>query len=424
MSTKVLIVDEAAGTSALFARILRSLDCTIYEALDAGKAVEVLDKTGINLAVIAAEMSFLSGLDLLQALRASEKYANLPVVITTGGTDESTVMELLKLGIVDCLTKPFDIAALKQRFERVLKTVAMAGSQPAMVAAATPGATGSALIADQNPEFRHLVSSVLMANYTTMQVESGLEALRACQLRRFSLLVMGVDTGLLAPPLLARRLRRQPTLDDMRIVLVAPKDACREVVDPSVFDAILTRTFVPEEFAQQFQQLFARSHTGVSGTIDDVRRTVVSATEQALGMMAKTEVALVADDAVTLPAGTLEAFVVMTLQMERAAVRMALRCDAASATRIAARMMGAADADVAPEDGLSALGEMVNVIAGRVKSQITSEGGTMSFTLPEMAAVDPDTAIPAAEATLRFASPDHELALSLYLSIAGARHDS
>lgn len=418
MPTQALIVDQASGVRSLFARVLRSLNCVTHEAADGGEAVEVLQSTDINLAVIEAEAGLLSGIDLLRVLRESEPCANLPVVIVTTGADRDTVTEMVKLGAADCLTKPFDVELIKTRLQRLIKSISAAGALPTTPSSG-PGTSGSALIVDKNPEFRHFVANCLMATRPPRWRAASTPCAPArCASSR--VLVMGSDTGLLTPRLLARRLRRQSSLGDMRVVLVAPKGAAKELADPTAFDAIMHRTFVPEEFAQQFRQLFARSQSGEAGVIDIVRATVISATEQALGMMAGTDVALVSGDDGS-PVGTLEASVVMSLQMERAAIRMALVSETGAATRIAARMVGVGDEDVSPEDGLSALGEVLNVIAGRVKSQISADGGTMAFTIPSLRTVTPDEEVAGAPVTLRFASADGALRLAVRLTVADAR---
>jgi two-component system chemotaxis response regulator CheY len=415
MATKALIVDEATGVRTLFARILRSLACVTIEASDGGQAVEALEQEEIDLAILALDTPVVSGLELLQALRTSERYQGIPVVMITDGADQATVAEVVRLGASDCLTKPFEVEVLRAHLQRTVRNVsAMASHQAAPPTSSS--ASGTALIVDQNAEFRHFVANVLMNNYATLQAENGLEALRLCEVRRPTVLVLGDNTGLLAPRLVARRLRRNSALDDMRIVLVAPKDGARDVVDPNAFDAVLTRTFVPAEFAQQFQQVFARCETGEGGVIADVRKTVVSATEQALGMMASTDMTL-ADDDGSLPPAALEAFTVMKLQMERVLVRLTLRCDEATARRLAARMMGAEEGDVSAEDGLSGLGEMVNVIAGRVKSAVTGEGGSMSFSLPELHPVAADAPPPQADVTLPFVSAGKDVALGVFLTL-------
>lgn len=254
--TQALIVDQASGVRSLFARVLRSLNCVTHEAADGGEAVEVLQSTDIDLAVVEAEAGLLSGIDLLHVIRGSEPYAHLPVVIVTMGADRDTVTEMVKLGAADCLTKPLDVELIKMRLQRIVKSISAAGALQT-IPSAEPGAAGSALIVDRNPDFRNFVAACLTATYATTQMETGLDALRACQVRKFSVLVLGTDTGLLSPRLLARRLRRQTSLGDMRIVLVAPKDGVQDVSDPAPFDAIVARTFVPEEFAEQFRRLMA-----------------------------------------------------------------------------------------------------------------------------------------------------------------------
>lgn len=428
MPTQALIVEQASGVRSLFARVLRSLDCVTHEATDGGEAVEILQSTDIDLAVIEAEAGLLSGIDLLRVLRESEPYANLPVVIVTTGADRDTVTEIVKLGAADCLTKPFDVELIKARLQRIIKSFSAAGTLHTLPSSGA-GASGSALIVEKNPEFRHFVANCLMATYATTQMETGLDALRACQVRKFTILVMGTDTGLLTPRLLTRRLRRQTSLGDMRIVLVAPKGTAGEPADPSVFDAIMHRTFVPDEFMQQFHQLFARSQSGEAGVIDTVRATVISATEQALGMMAGTEVALAEAQADALDwhgwvrRVPLEASVNMTLQMERVTIRMVLVGESDGARHIAARMVGVPAEDVSAEDGLSALGEVLNVIAGRVKSQISADGGAMSFTIPSLRTIPPDEEAPDGPLTLRFVSPDRSLRFAICLSLVEARDE-
>src|SRR5688572_25148914 len=108
MATRALILDEATGVRTLFSRILRSLDCVTVEALDGGEAMDALEHGEFDLAILDINASMLSGIDLLQAVRTSERYASMPVVLITDGADQSTVTEIVKLGASDCLTKPFE----------------------------------------------------------------------------------------------------------------------------------------------------------------------------------------------------------------------------------------------------------------------------------------------------------------------------
>lgn len=420
MAIQTLIVDQASGVRSLFARVLRSLGCSTHEATDGGEAVEALQSTTIDLAVIEAEAALLSGVDLLRIIRESDTYANLPVVIVTAGTDQASLSEMVKLGAADCLTKPFDVELIKTRLQRIIKSISAAGTLHTM-SGSDSGAQGSALIVDGDAEFRQFVATSVGATYVTTQMESGLEALRACQIRKFSVLVMGTNTGLLSPRLLARRLRRQATLENMRIVL-APLGSA-EVGDQSAFDAVVPCTFVPEEFAQQFSQALARPRPGDAGPIDFVRATVVSATQQALGMMAGVDVALL-EGSDRPAADALEASVVMTVENERAAIRMALVTEGTAAGQTASRMAGDTGVEVSTEDGLSALGKVLSVIAGRVQSQIGSEGRSMTVSTPSLRTRPPDVEADGMPLMLRFATVDGSLQFAVCLAITTAREGS
>jgi two-component system chemotaxis response regulator CheY len=418
MPTKVLIVDEAAGVRTMLARILRSLDCETVEAFDGGAALEMLEKGEFHAAIFDMDTPLLSGLELLQAVRTSSRYSMLPVVMITDGADHNTVAEAVRHGASECLTRPFNREKIRTRLQRIIK-VAPQLSGASKATAAGGDELPSALIVDRNADFRHFVANVLMSSYSTMQAEDGVQALRICGLRRQSVLVLGDDTGIMGPHVLARRLKKSPALADMRIVLVAPKEAAGDVIDASAFDAILTRTFVPAEFAQQFEQIVGKVATAPGRTvnvIDDVRENAVSATEQVLGMMASATVALVDEGRAPLPPSELEAFTVMTLQTHGADVRFALSCDLLTAKRLGAQMTGLAESEVGAEDAQSGLSEIVNVICGRLKAAVTRAGESVSYTIPETRSIDPAAPPVATDVTLEFASNDQKLALRVLLT--------
>ncbi len=415
MAIQALIVDQTSGVRSLFARVLRSVGCSTHEAADGGEAVEVLQSASIDIAVVEAEAALLSGLDLLRLVRDSDVYSHLPVVIVTAGTDQATLSEMVKLGAADCLTKPFDVELVKTRLQRIIKSISAAGSLHA-TAGVESRLSGSALIVDADTELRHFIAGCLADTYATTQMESALEALRACQVRAFSVLVMGTQTGLLTPRLLARRLRRQVALESMRLVLAPPVGY--DVRDSSAFDAVVPCTFVQEEFTQQFRQLVQRSRPGDTGA-DSVRANVVSATEQALGMMAGVDVALLDTDDRT-PLGALEASVVIVSEERQTAIRMAVRSDGGVASRLAAQMAGEPDANISPEQGLAKLAEVLTVIASRVRSQMGTDSASITVTAAETRLVPPDAAIEGTPVTLRFASKDGQVRFAVCLTITSA----
>jgi putative two-component system response regulator len=65
-------------------------------------------------------MPYLSGLDILAALRRNEQYEDLPVIILTAASDQQTKLEALRLGATDFLQKPVEAAELQARMRNVL----------------------------------------------------------------------------------------------------------------------------------------------------------------------------------------------------------------------------------------------------------------------------------------------------------------
>lgn len=402
MPIRALIVDQASAVRSLFARVLRAVGCETHEAADGGEAIEVLESTAIDLAVIEAESALLSGVDLLQVIRDSEAYANLPVVIVTGGTDQTTLAEIVRLGAADCLTKPFDVELVRMRLQRIIKSISAAGAVLS-VPSTTAGAAGSALIVDGDASVRQFVAGCLASTYATTQMETGLDALRACQVRKFSVLVTGPDTGLLSPRLLARRLRRQATLEDMRIVLLTPSP--QSVSDPGAFDVILPRTIAPEAFTRRIQQLLApQTASSHDAVVETVRGALVAATQDTIGMMAGADVSLIEND---LPAGSgLEASIALASAADAEAIALDLVCDGDEAGRTALRLAGRPDADASPELALAALGEVVNMIASRVQSELASQGLSLVAGTPQLRTRDLARETDDRRIALGFASAD------------------
>jgi CheY-like chemotaxis protein len=424
MSTKILIVDEAESVRAFFSDILRSLDCVTVEASNGGDGLRMLEDDDFDAAIFDVDARQLGGIELLQVVRSSNRYSMLPVMLITDGADQNTVREAIRHGASECLTRPFDARRVRSRLEGLIKIAPRSSRASAAAPSSGPGTMPSALIVDRNAELRHFIASVLTSTYSTTQAEDGLKALRICGLRPQSVLVVGDHIGNMGPHVLARRLKRIPSLADMRVMLMTRK-AAADIVDPKAFDAILTQTFVAAEFTEQFQQALDGSAAGAGlddvceSVVNDVRENVVSATEQVLGMMASAAVALLDERSPSLPPPELEASTVMSLPT-RGAVRLALRCDLRTAGRLGAEMTGLEESEIAGDELESGLREMVNVIGGRVKAAVTRAGQSASYTIPESSAIDPSSPQPATDVTLQFASRDQKVALRVLLAAVDA----
>jgi len=99
---KVLVADDHEAIRAALKRLIaRQFDCTIIEAADGLEALDAVARYNPTFALIDVDMPYVSGLEVLQSLRASPQYASMPVTIISGQNDEATVREMIRLGITD-----------------------------------------------------------------------------------------------------------------------------------------------------------------------------------------------------------------------------------------------------------------------------------------------------------------------------------
>ncbi len=117
---RVMIVDDDAETIRLMQQQLGALYDVI--AFDSGEsALEALGRTMDakrlpQLILLDISMTGMDGYEVLNRLKANERYKMIPVVFLTGMTDETSECRGLEMDVVDYLKKP---VASKVLFARV-----------------------------------------------------------------------------------------------------------------------------------------------------------------------------------------------------------------------------------------------------------------------------------------------------------------
>jgi DNA-binding response OmpR family regulator/CheY-specific phosphatase CheX len=415
---KVLICDDDSATRFALKRVLLRFDCSVVEAADGMAALDILCRTPVAFVMLDIHMPVLSGVEVLQAIRSSPQHANLPVVVISAVTDQLTVAELIRLGVDDFLTKPLKAEKVAARITSMIESVgARRAAAPRAIAGPLDGSR-PLVIVDGDPEFRHFVGNLLSARCPVIEAESGLDALQICLASAPGAVLLGRNIGLLAPDLLARKVRAIPHCEETRIVAVLPKGEALPVSHVLMFDAVMTRTFVSESFETQFEELFVRASPlrAILGAFPLVQPNLVSAAEQVLGMMARTDVSVVAERAEPPSPGEVVAVVTVNLYSENSALDVELRCSAEHARRLAARLLDVPESDVTNDDGLSAAGEVLNIITGRIHKAIVEQGANARFTLPQMFEDNGAEQFRQPDLSLRFETPEKDLSFLVCLS--------
>ena len=104
---RVLVVDDEASIRDLLAKTLALAEYDVDVAPDGRSALERMRMYPYDLLIADLKMP---GMDGLAVIREAKRYkADLPVIIITGFSTESSAIEAVNIGVAGYLTKPFRV---------------------------------------------------------------------------------------------------------------------------------------------------------------------------------------------------------------------------------------------------------------------------------------------------------------------------
>jgi signal transduction histidine kinase/CheY-like chemotaxis protein/HPt (histidine-containing phosphotransfer) domain-containing protein len=118
---KVLVVDDDRLNRMLIRSIFdKYKGVIIAEADNAKSAIKMLSKNSYDLIISDVQMPDMSGIEMIQLLRNNNESSNskIPAIACTADITTETMTELLNVGFMDCILKPFDESTL---INKVLK---------------------------------------------------------------------------------------------------------------------------------------------------------------------------------------------------------------------------------------------------------------------------------------------------------------
>lgn len=387
---KVLIADDEEPVRLAMRRLFVSaFGCEVIEVSDGVAALDALGAhDDLTMAVLDIGMPVISGLEVLEVIRDSADHSSLPVVLFTGTNDEHSARRAIEAGANDFLLKPFRLQHIRPRIESLLN---MPRTRVARATGAALPHAGPVVVVDDSEDFQHMVTSTLALSHEVVTVPSGVAALELCRERPPFVVLIGPETGLLKGPLLARKIREAGCPDT---VVVQVHDGDGETTDEA-FDASLARTYVPETFMLAFRRCYEKRFSLTAEHLPAftlVRRSAKSSAQQALGMLAKTDVSVSELEQAERRPGDLAACLTLTMWRNTVAIDMELRCSPEVAKQTAASVLGVDAERVTPEDAQSAVGELANIVAGRIQGIVARDFGPARFTIPKTAVDETGTA--------------------------------
>jgi class 3 adenylate cyclase/CheY-like chemotaxis protein len=114
---RLLVVDDNELNLEMLSRRLRLHGYEVVVARDGAEALRAVQRGGLDAVLLDVVMPVLSGLDVLRSIREGLSAADLPVIMTTAQGESDKIVEALRLGANDYVTKPLDFPVVLARLE-------------------------------------------------------------------------------------------------------------------------------------------------------------------------------------------------------------------------------------------------------------------------------------------------------------------
>lgn len=119
-SPAILVADDEYTNRMLLKRVLGSR-YEIAEAEDGWQVLELVVQRSFDLLLLDVMMPGMTGLDVLERLRAEPATADIPVILISALSDNDDIIRGLKMGANDYIPKPIEIDVVSARVDTHIK---------------------------------------------------------------------------------------------------------------------------------------------------------------------------------------------------------------------------------------------------------------------------------------------------------------
>lgn len=187
----VLIVDDMDAIRKISTEQLKRFGVgNIIQAENGAKALHVLKSRPIDMILSDWNMPTMTGIELLQEVRANSDWSHIPFIMITAEAERSKVAEAVRCGVTDLIIKPFTSATLQERVtaaargevrRRVNSIDAKTTDDTTAPSKADRSEKACILVVDDTPDNLTLMAGLLKHDYQLKLARNGETALNICQ---------------------------------------------------------------------------------------------------------------------------------------------------------------------------------------------------------------------------------------------------
>lgn len=122
--TKILIVEDDLDLSEMLSAYFKVQDYDVLTAAWGKEALELVQSHTVSLVMLDIRLPDIDGYEVCRQMRLQRKTQNVPIIFLTEKRDRVDKLQGLELGVVDYITKPFDVQELRIRVRNAIARAA------------------------------------------------------------------------------------------------------------------------------------------------------------------------------------------------------------------------------------------------------------------------------------------------------------
>jgi len=121
---KILVVDDFSTMRRIIKNLLRDLGFTNTDEADDGNTALPMLQTGkYDFLVTDWNMPGMTGIELLQNVRADDNLKTMPVLMVTAEAKRDQIVAAAQAGVNGYVVKPFTAAVLKEKIDKIFERI-------------------------------------------------------------------------------------------------------------------------------------------------------------------------------------------------------------------------------------------------------------------------------------------------------------
>jgi len=118
---QILLVEDDLDLSEMVSTYFRVQNYEVLTAAWGEEALTIADQTPLDLVMLDVRLPDMDGFEICRRLLSKRKTKDIPIIFLTEKRERVDKLQGLELGVVDYITKPFDIQELRLRVRNIIK---------------------------------------------------------------------------------------------------------------------------------------------------------------------------------------------------------------------------------------------------------------------------------------------------------------